>query len=518
MHAILVIFKKDVRRLWWQIAITLALLAALGHQDSWRADAIPDSLEGWLNLLVPLAWACLIAQVVHEETLVGDREFWMTRPYRWPSLLAAKALFLVLFIHLPLFTADFAIIAARGLSPAAAIPHLLRKQLLLAGGLTVPAVALAAIVRNLMQFVFVAVLAPVMVMFCASSIRAPWLSVDEVRSGSTVLVLGVATVAVVFLQYRWRRSRLARTMAVAGGLLAGVLYAFVPPGYTYVVKAAASPARLPISLQIPPEPIHFNRNGGPDAVGVYLSLTASGIPSNSLYRSQSLSVEVQGSNGAHFQTRPTAVYQPWAKIEFGAGANLIADAGPGPYSYSGLSMTFSRSAFARIRDSRATVSGSLAVQFYQLGQAVRVPVGGSRNVPHMGRCSSMVQEWRYSEALLKVLCESAGGDGIYARVELASPGGEANLAYGTRRPFGNFSPDIAGPRLTWLSPVDRWQTSFQITDNPSNAPGSQWLIPRSALPNLEIVITPELITGYQIVDYRFPDLDLKDYVVKPLLR
>jgi len=30
--------------------------------------------------------------VVHAESLVGDRQFWITRPYEWKKLLTAKAL------------------------------------------------------------------------------------------------------------------------------------------------------------------------------------------------------------------------------------------------------------------------------------------------------------------------------------------------------------------------------------------------------------------------------------------
>ena len=52
MHLMLHIFKKDVRRLWWAVAATLLLLAALAHADRWRADWIVGSTEGWLALLL----------------------------------------------------------------------------------------------------------------------------------------------------------------------------------------------------------------------------------------------------------------------------------------------------------------------------------------------------------------------------------------------------------------------------------------------------------------------------------
>jgi hypothetical protein len=37
--------------------------------------------------------------VIHAEALVGDRRFWLTRPYEWKKLLGAKALFLLVFLY-----------------------------------------------------------------------------------------------------------------------------------------------------------------------------------------------------------------------------------------------------------------------------------------------------------------------------------------------------------------------------------------------------------------------------------
>src|SRR5258707_12526012 len=95
------IFRKDTRRLWWVIALTLALPARLAHQDSWRGVATPDIEEGWLNILLPLAWSFLIALVVLEDPAVGEAPFWATVPCRWPSLLTAKAVFVAAFVHVP---------------------------------------------------------------------------------------------------------------------------------------------------------------------------------------------------------------------------------------------------------------------------------------------------------------------------------------------------------------------------------------------------------------------------------
>ncbi len=70
------ILAKDARRFWWEITVTLGLLLALTYLDANRVGFIPGPMEGWLNLLLPAAWAYLVALVIHDEALVGDRQFW----------------------------------------------------------------------------------------------------------------------------------------------------------------------------------------------------------------------------------------------------------------------------------------------------------------------------------------------------------------------------------------------------------------------------------------------------------
>src|ERR1700730_16474789 len=129
MRLVLHIFIKDARRFWWEIAVMLGLLAVVARMDATRVGFIPGAMEGWLNLILPAVWAYLIALVIHDEALVGDRQFWLTRPDSWRGLVAAKALFVLLFIHLSCFAADVAIVAARGFEPLAYLPQLPLKQL-----------------------------------------------------------------------------------------------------------------------------------------------------------------------------------------------------------------------------------------------------------------------------------------------------------------------------------------------------------------------------------------------------
>ena len=83
--------------------------------------------------LVPVSWWLLISRAVHAEALVGDRQFWITRPYEWKSLLAAKLLFLAIYIYASILLAQCALLRAAGFHPLSYMPGLLYNLLLLTG-------------------------------------------------------------------------------------------------------------------------------------------------------------------------------------------------------------------------------------------------------------------------------------------------------------------------------------------------------------------------------------------------
>src|SRR5258708_1970566 len=144
MYQILNIFRKDLRRYWREIAVSVALLVAYAWNDvkGWAGErnmaaygsigglVSHQFLSGLVVVLLPVAWAFLIVRVVQGEALVGDRQFWITRPYEWQKLLAAKVFFVVLTINLPLLIVDSVLLAKAGFPPAHYVVGLLWMQLL----------------------------------------------------------------------------------------------------------------------------------------------------------------------------------------------------------------------------------------------------------------------------------------------------------------------------------------------------------------------------------------------------
>jgi hypothetical protein len=100
MKQVLNIFVNDIRHHWYDIAISVALLAAfawnevrIGH-GGWLESAAAGAggLLSWrfvtaaTSFLIPVSWALLAVHAVHSEPLVGDRQFCRVEDWRRGSV------------------------------------------------------------------------------------------------------------------------------------------------------------------------------------------------------------------------------------------------------------------------------------------------------------------------------------------------------------------------------------------------------------------------------------------------
>ncbi len=107
---------------------------------------------GLTTALLVVTWVLLAARAVHAEAAVGDRQFWLTRPYDRRSLMAAKALLLIAAVHTPMFIAQAVILVANGFSIVDSLGGLLWEEVLLAFVFTIPEVALASVTDSFPRF------------------------------------------------------------------------------------------------------------------------------------------------------------------------------------------------------------------------------------------------------------------------------------------------------------------------------------------------------------------------------
>ncbi|MCX6620815.1 MAG: hypothetical protein NTY38_07000 [Acidobacteria bacterium] len=252
MRQTLHIFRKDVRRLRYEIGVLLLLNAvfawAAGHETGSRFAAPWPGVQvvQILWILLPLGWSYVAALLMYGESLTGDRQFWLTRPYRRSSLFAAKLLFVASFVFVPAVLQDALILSWQGFSPWANLGGVLIHSLELAAIWTLPALALASVTTGLPQLLLAVALIFGGLASAAALGIPPELSwtprmiprMDAALAGS-LCVLGI--------QYRWRRTTAARVVVGLAVVVTFVAWLPLPVAWTLRIQQLATPRVRDIS-------------------------------------------------------------------------------------------------------------------------------------------------------------------------------------------------------------------------------------------------------------------------------
>lgn len=385
------IFTKDSRHLWKEILVVTTMIAAFAYLGArsrpvFTTYALPiDRLDAVYCMLLPLAWWYLIAAVVHEERILGDRQFWLTRPYRRGSLLAAKVLFVLLYLNLPMLLADGVILAAHGFNALAYLPGLVVRQLLLLLVWFLPFVALATVTENLKQFLFILVMIPVLYFILAFVGRLPvfffyWGHGEWIPISAMIVVVVAGTFLILRMQYLHRRTMLARGIAICALPLAFVVPSFFPRPAAYAAQLALThrhvvPASVVLGLDLTrkggQDPNNLVTDGEPGAVELDFPLRATGIPQDLDLIADHLAVKVRTPDGNSLSTGGRSLMfsdrngQLWMKVHL------------------------DEAVFQKLRSSRVTVKTSAYLTVLGNPRATLIPAGAkSMEVPGIGRCSS----------------------------------------------------------------------------------------------------------------------------------
>jgi hypothetical protein len=229
MRQALHIFKKDVRYLRYEIALVVAIAVAFAAM---HIPAFHQSNNSWFAELALVATAVfLIGRLVLAEAIPGDCQFWITRPYDWRSLLGAKLLFMIAFVNLPVALADLFILMVDGFPILPSLPGLLWSQALLFSSVSLPFAALAALNSGLAAFVFSQLIA-------LAALLGIWQTLGEkgrafggvewLRDSSAIFALAAIAIAVLWLQYKSRRTLLSRWVAIGGLAVAALAFVAMP--------------------------------------------------------------------------------------------------------------------------------------------------------------------------------------------------------------------------------------------------------------------------------------------------
>jgi hypothetical protein len=423
---ILHIFKKDVRGLVGEISVFLAIVILWwGTSVFGPEEAFPEVMEA----LVFAAACYLTARAFHADGAVGDREFWKTRPFRWQSLVAAKVLFLVLSIHLPLVVARTAILGSAGFEIVPHIPGLLWTQLLMFLCVSLPAAAVAAMTSGLVSFFPAAAgvlgagvaLAPVPITsrflaelrnsYHSVSDYYWWLEFDWVRQIAVVFAAGAVALVLIFGQYRRLPTAYRRTL-LATGILTIVVCRFAPFDFGWAVQSTFSTSvlsanNLDFTLGSPRALWAFRGNDilpqwPPDSfqdvgVNVYVPLNVQGVDLSAGRDVQMtlnrLTVEVDGES----LLMPGPPFGPTGccSLEKLEGINVLF-----LHFHDG-------SIYEKLREKGANLRGTIRVVEYEK-ESTSVPVADfPANVRDSVRCSTRLESTKVDKRLMR--CQTAIG-------------------------------------------------------------------------------------------------------------
>lgn len=368
MKQVLHIFAKDVRHLRWEIAATLLLVAMYGWHEvrSWNEPrawatgvrgvaglffSLP-SLLGVSTVLLPLAWAILIARIVYNESLVGDRQFWVTRPYDWRQLLAAKVLFVLVFISVPAVVLQIVLLPIAGFSP---VPHLAGLVGLELGTLLLlfPVLVLASITASFTQF-GLGIVAVIFYLIIASFISdyIPNSSFGDYSSGITFVLALLIAVAVVLLQYARRKTLISRLALVIMALVAVGIDAVFPYEHfinkQYPIAFANTKPPVVFSLEPPKKPTD-DRIAEGDRIMIFLPVAYEGISDPNIVQTQGDRIFIDGPNGFH-----------WASNWERGGSFLFPDR-----KGTTVALYISRKVFDQVKDMPVNLRAQFALSQYE---------------------------------------------------------------------------------------------------------------------------------------------------------
>jgi hypothetical protein len=386
MNQTINILRKDARQLWPEsvAALVILLLFAAVEPRSWmQMDSFVPMVGPVSSVLAGLLfvnWGILIIRLVQAERMVGLNQFWTTRPYEWRKLIAAKALFLLLFVYLPLALVQLLLLHHAHLPVFENIPLLLLNLLLLTAIFVLPFACFAALTASFAQ-AMLALLGTAVLWVITSSFDTPRFKELTPHILGLLQYAVLVTVLIAALLHQYWRRRTLRSLAIivfAPGLM--LLVQVAVPGTSLAARSYVPADAPPISIQFDHNPVrkfggaHLN---DPKAMFyLHLPLLASQIAPGTSYSRDAERVTLTGANGYTWQST-------WFAKE-----EILAPDGISPQFTTYAEYFIPRTVYDRLSSGSVTVHIDFALQQLQDQPPIQEAVSTSGDwVPGLGFCA-----------------------------------------------------------------------------------------------------------------------------------
>ena len=395
MNQVLHIFRKDLRHLWMEIAISWCALVIYVWQanEQWNPENMFEPryfsqfTEQLVLVLLILSWWVLLIRAIQDERLVGDRQFWVTRPYRWVELLSSKILFVLLVIHIPLLIAQLILLKLAGFTALPYLGGLLSMHVGLLTLLILPVAVIATVTSTFVRvilFGFIVVLYVIGSSWLSSIVPESALSHANAIPGAIQgVIFLLACAAVILIQYARRWTLVSRGVIVVAVVLTLLIEVATP--YSALI-ARAYPARLETPVKIvlnptkpekPVMPVPPPPPKPPKKVNIAIPLLASPVNSNEVIVIQGARIDIELPDGNHWRTK----WQPQL------GTAWIPD------SPASASFAMPTELFDRIKSAPVKINIEFALSVLRRGEQWQlVAQDGLFPVPRFGLCAIVGQD------------------------------------------------------------------------------------------------------------------------------
>lgn len=411
MKQMIHIFKKDVRRFWWEICILLALLAlyAWCQPAEWfgSINAINQTSTMYIRysgaqmgFVLVLLWAVLLIGVVFEEAPAGDRQFWTTRPYRWQSLLAAKILFCVATVHVPLLIVQLILLKAAGFAAFHSLGRLIWMNLGLAALLS-PVAALATIIKNRSQFLRIALGLILIFIICLIAFAATggWgmnlgasyvmFAGNESPWGRLLTLLAIGLLVLVIVrQYAVQKTTQARWVALAGVALLVAMNFVIPETHlnaaVYPALNQESPSYMQLHMSAPSTEHSFVPIFARDDKHILINLNLYGdsVPEGYIVQGNGIKITLQAADGTRWSSDWQEIYTLLLEHETTPPGTEIK----GGWRTLSSNFAVDKSFYERFKGSPVTVHVDVAATLLQDHTSQLSEHNGDAVIPNIGFC------------------------------------------------------------------------------------------------------------------------------------
>jgi hypothetical protein len=312
------IFRKDVRALWPQIVAVLAAAALplLVHDEEHS-----DRLVG----IMMLARWFLVVCAIHQEKLIGDREWWLTRPHSWKALLSAKLLVIVAFIQVPLLVTDIVILMSNDLPLVWA--RLALRQFELAAAIVLPAVAVAAVTEGLVSFGLAVIAMLLVILYPGSHNSMRWGPLMWIPPALIIAVLFGTAVILLLWQYSRRSTVTARVTLGVVTIICSVVLMIPPGAWAIALASRPSPYAESVRLEWDKQAVPSVSPAGRDFVGLKLPIRIADLPEGMLVQPDLAQLSIDAPDGSQWSSGWRPLYWPnqwnWNDTTFAQTSFLI---------------------------------------------------------------------------------------------------------------------------------------------------------------------------------------------------